>query len=211
VGRDEPLRDWEGLRAAHQAGVAVPPAIHRDEHPELPVVVTGWVDAEVLRPGRIPAAAQAAAVDAYDRLARTAPPAHWWLPALAGPEETLARGRFAVRTDRRCATLPGVDWLAGPEAERAGTTTEPCLGRGLTDPDRHLWDGDRLWLVDFAESGVSDARFQEALLVEAWQLPDPPPALLAARRLIALDALFSAVLAGVDPASHRHRVQTLFS
>jgi hypothetical protein len=58
---------------------------------------------------------------------------------------------------------------------------------------------------------VSDDRFQRALLVEAWQLPDPPPALLAARRLIALDALLSAVLAGEDPASHHHRVQSLFS
>ncbi len=72
----------------------------------------------------------------------------------------------------QAAYAAGVDWLTWAVAvpgDPAGR--QPVFGQGDANLANFLWDGERVRMVDFEDSGLSDRAFELAVLVEhisAW-------------------------------------------
>ncbi|MET9555574.1 aminoglycoside phosphotransferase family protein [Streptomyces sp. NPDC006645] len=82
---------------------------------------------------------------------------HTWAPR-ARPRVGDAVGR---------AMDLGLEWLARSGMERAGRPDVPrVLGPGDGNPANYLWDGTRVRIVDFEDSGLSDRAFELAEITE---------------------------------------------
>ena len=181
--RDEPAREWAALRmlAESAAGLAARP-ISASLGADPPEIRMSWLPGEPLAAGPVsPEQAQALA-RSLDRLWRSVPPGRLaGLPAgesnpqaFAGQvRQSLAAGRYLGRDPvvRRAAAAAAA-WLerdATGRPDLAGRGT--VLGQGDSNLANFLWDGRRVRLVDFEDSGPSDRAFELAILVEhlsAW-------------------------------------------
>jgi hypothetical protein len=131
------------------------------------------------------------------------------------------RARPHVSTEVGEAMDCGLDWLARSGFEQAGSPDVPqVFGPGDGNLANYLWDGSRVRIVDFEESGLSDRPFELAEITEhvaSWV--DQPldvekfldqfdlsaterARLLACRRLLALVWLF--LLSFDDPQHPRN-------
>lgn len=85
----------------------------------------------------------------------------------------------------------GLAWLARSGLERAGTPDVPAvLGPGDGNLANYLWDGSRVRIVDFEDSGLSDRPFELAEITEhvaSWV--GPPLDVEAFLELFDLDAV----------------------
>jgi hypothetical protein len=86
-------------------------------------------------------------------------------------------------------------WLGGSEVDSLLDPGTPVIGHGDPNLSNYLWDGSRVRIVDFEDSGVSDLSFELANLMEhlagrgtdwsgfADRFPVDQQRLLTARRL----------------------------
>jgi len=181
--RHEPAREWAALRllAESAAGLA-PRPLSASLGADPPVIRMSWLPGEPLGARPVtPDQAQALA-RSLDLLWHSAPPGRIaGLPAREPNPEALAgqvRRALAARHDlggdpvvRRAAAAAAV-WLEGGAIDlrdRAGRGI--VFGHGDANLANFLWDGRRVRLVDFEDSGPSDRTFELAVLVEhlsAW-------------------------------------------
>jgi Ser/Thr protein kinase RdoA (MazF antagonist) len=182
--RDEPAREWAALRmvAESAAGLAARP-ISASLGADPPEIRMSWLPGEPLGAGPVsPEQAQALA-RSLDLLWRTPPGGLAGLPAGEPNPEAFTgqvRRSLAEGGHRRLGGDPVVCRAAAAAAawlERDATGRQNLagsgivLGQGDANLANFLWDGRRVRLVDFEDSGPSDRAFELAILVEhlsAW-------------------------------------------
>ena len=181
--RNEPAREWAALRllAGSAAGLA-PRPLSASLGAGPPVIRMSWLPGEPLGAGPVaPEQAQALA-RSLDRLWRSVPPGR--LAGLPAPEpnpeafagqvrQGLAAGHDLGRDPLvRRAAAAAAAWLQGgaiTPGDHADRGT--VFGHGDANLANFLWDGRRVRLVDFEDSGPSERAFELAILVEhlsAW-------------------------------------------
>ncbi|MFD6096052.1 phosphotransferase family protein [Nocardiopsis flavescens] len=174
---DRCAREWHALTllAAHAPGVA-PRPLTVDFEPTEPVVTMTRLEGEPLR-GRIPDTASTAALaEAVTELQNAIPPAVLdSLPLRPGHQRDLlqfvctwapqVRPGLSGRTAR--ALDQGLTWLAGAAIrESTRPNVRSVFGPGDGNLANYLWDGSRVRVVDFEESGRSDRAFELAEITE---------------------------------------------
>jgi aminoglycoside phosphotransferase (APT) family kinase protein len=175
--RGEPDREWAGLTLLHRTAPGLAPEpLERRVEDGAPVVVMTRVPGEPL--GTAPLSRkQVEAVGQALRRMYTAIPVDD-LAGVAertgGPLELVSTLRSWIRepparvgSSVQVALAAGTAWLAAPEVTHL---TGPFAQRVFTQADGNLgnflWDGDRCYVVDFEDSGVSDPAYEVADLVE---------------------------------------------
>jgi hypothetical protein len=199
--RGEPAREWRALTllAEHAPGLA-PEPISADLAANPPVIEMSLLPGEPLG-GRPPTAEQESAlVRALGQLWQSVPVSRIDpLPGEAGNEPQLVSlvrqlavqypdlGDDPVVRAAHSAGLSWLSWSVGESGRLAGEDSHPdpgaagsgagwpgllpVFGQGDANLANFLWDGDRVRLVDFEDSGLSDRAFELAILVEhlsAW-------------------------------------------
>jgi aminoglycoside phosphotransferase (APT) family kinase protein len=145
-------------------------------------VEMSWLPGAALGGAPLTSRQTAAMAAALERLWRVAPSDHLRSPAISTPNAVA----FARQVQRMLATgpAPGEDpvvrlawdqaagWLGRGTMARGHERARPAvLGQGDPNLANFLWDGERVRLVDFEDSGPSDRAFELAILVEhvsAW-------------------------------------------
>ncbi|MFC6286277.1 phosphotransferase [Nocardioides sp. GCM10027113] len=195
--RGEPDREWDVLALLHEhARGLAPEPIDRLEVEGRPAVVMSRIPgeplgAESLTPRQLDAVGDALArlyavpVAAVAHLGeRVHGPADFpgsvtgWLEDAAGADLTGCREPALVAE----AVAAAGEWLAAPD-EALAAGAGPVLSRADGNPANLMWDGERVRLLDFEDSGLSDRAFELADLVEhvALRLPGlADPAAVAA-------------------------------
>jgi hypothetical protein len=181
--RGEPAREWRALRllAEHAPGLA-PEPLQADLDAAPPVVEMSLLPGVPLGDARPTREQESALVRALGQLWQSVPVDR--VVAVAGEygnEAQLVREvSDLIRADPdmgadpliQAAYAAGLDWLtwaAAVSSDPAGR--QPVLGQGDGNLANFLWDGERVRIVDFEDSGVSDRAFELALIVEhisAW-------------------------------------------
>jgi Ser/Thr protein kinase RdoA (MazF antagonist) len=175
--RDEHLREWEALTllSRYAPGLA-PEPVRAELAGDPPVIVMGWVPGEQLddRPP-IESVRLDALAAAIHRLHRAIP--HDVLRSMprAFSPNVLADKAKRLHSDQpapadalaRKALAAGGAWLHGGDLPRLlATEVEAVFGQGDGNLANCLWDGRRVRLVDFEDSGRSDRAFELAELAE---------------------------------------------
>lgn len=193
--RGEADREWRALTllADHAPGLA-PEPILADLAANPPVIEMSLLPGEPLGGGPLTAAQESALVRALGELWQSVPVSRVVpLSGEAGNEAQLVGvvRQLAVQAHDpgddpvvRAAQSAGLDWLfravgesgrlAGQDSHSdpggGGSATGPGLSAvfGQGDPNlaNFLWDGERVRIVDFEDSGLSDRAFEMADLVE---------------------------------------------
>ncbi|WP_331746224.1 aminoglycoside phosphotransferase family protein (plasmid) [Streptomyces sp. NBC_00846] len=217
--REECEREWRALTllSAYAPGLAPAPQ-SADLAAEEPVVVMSRLPGEPLR-GQLLSEQQlkALAVATSEMYAAVPAGALEKIPVRPGQQHELIakirawtpRARPRVSTEVGKAMDCGLDWLARSGFEQLASPDVPqVFGPGDGNLANYLWDGSRVRIVDFEESGLSDRPFELAEITEhvaSWV--DQPldvekfldqfdmsaterARLLACRRLLALVWLF---------------------
>jgi Ser/Thr protein kinase RdoA (MazF antagonist) len=182
-GRGEPAREWRALvlLAEHAPGLA-PEPLWADLDAEQPVVEMSLLPGTPLGGAPLTPEQESALVRALGQLWQSVPADR--VMAVSGEYgneaqlihavSELMRGAPDMGGDPlvRAAYAAGTDWLTwavtvvGDPAGR-----QPVLGQGDANLANFLWDGERVRMVDFEDSGLSDRAFELAVLVEhisAW-------------------------------------------
>ena len=200
ASRGEPDREWRALTllAEHAPGLA-PEPILADLAGHPPVIEMSLLAGEPLGGQPLTAAQESALVRALGQLWQSVPVSRVVpLPGEAGNEAQLVgavRERAVQAQDLsddpvvRAAHSFGLDWLSwavGESGRLAGQDSyfdpgsgsqagwpglSPAFGQGDANLANFLWDGERVRIVDFEDSGLSDRPFELAVLVEhisAW-------------------------------------------
>jgi Ser/Thr protein kinase RdoA (MazF antagonist) len=182
-GRGEPAREWRALRllAEHAPGLA-PEPVGADLHAQQPVVEMSLLPGEPLGGAPLTPEQEAALVRALGQLWQSVPVDR--VVAVAGEYgneaqlvhevSELAARRYDMGDDPlvQAAHAAGLDWLTWAvtvTGDPAGR--QPVFGQGDANLANFLWDGQRIRIVDFEDSGLSDRAFELAVLVEhisAW-------------------------------------------
>ncbi|SEO21799.1 phosphotransferase [Actinacidiphila rubida] len=170
-------REWRALEllARHAPGLA-PVPVRADLTADEPVVVMSRLSGRPLRGlplgddqvGAL-AAAMARATEAVPRDVLAGVP-----PRRGHPGELIGHVRAWFPTARPhagrvvgAAMDQGMEWLAGSgEAACRGPRLPGVFGRGDGNPANFLWDGRRVLMVDFEDSGRSDRAFELAEITE---------------------------------------------
>lgn len=228
--REAARREWRALRllASHAPGLA-PAPLSAGFGADGPVLTMSRLPGRPLRGETVDGLRTAALAEAVQALHAAVPAAVLAKvpPRPGGPRELvttvrewaaqrrLPGGEVAAAAD---LALDGLSETAPGPADGPGA--RPVFGAGDGNLANYLWDGSRVRVVDFEESGRSDRAFELAEITEhvsAWaehpldvaeflacfELPDAERARLAAcRRLIALVWLF---LLAFDEAAGRPR------
>lgn len=181
--RGEPIREWTALSLLARFAPGLAPApVSADLNCPFPVITMSWLPGTELSAVAVTPARTGALAEALDQLWRSVPSIHRQFPAAVAPKpaafthqvhEMLAASPAlgddpAVARSRAAATA----WLeyAGLESPgRAGR--DAVLGHGDPCLANYLYDGNRVRLVDFEDSGPSDRAFELAILTEhisAW-------------------------------------------
>jgi hypothetical protein len=229
--RAKGAREWEALTLLdrHAPGLAPAPLeAHLDT--DAPVVTMSRLPGTPLRGQRLDAGQVGELAAAVRTVQESVPPQELGeVPArLDGPaalveyvRARLPRARPRVGAHVRAAMDAGARWLE-TEGERRLLTTDvpPVFGCGDGNLANYLWDGTRVRIVDFEDSGRSDRVFELAEITEhagSWvEYPLDVPAFLGhfvlspvesarlpdCRRLLALVWLF--LLASDDPDNPRN-------
>ncbi|MEU4037825.1 phosphotransferase family protein [Streptomyces collinus] len=232
-GRAE--REWRGLTllSVHAPGLA-PEPLEADLAAERPVVVMSRLAGVPLRGTVMGEREHAALGEAVAALHQAVPPGVLrQVPPRPGlPGELLGRiGGWAAdvpsrRGSVRRAMDAGLDWLQCSELPVDLPRGIPeVFGPGDGNLANYLWDGSRVRVVDFEDSGRSDRAFELAEITEhvgSWvEQPLDVPVFLGqfdlcpaemvrlgeCRRLLALVWLF--LLAGDDPEHPRNPAGTV--
>jgi aminoglycoside phosphotransferase len=177
--RREPAREWAALRllAGSAAGLA-PRPLSASLGADPPVIRMSWLPGEPLAAaGPVPPEQAQALARSLDLLWRSVPPGRLaGLPARESNPEAftgLVRQGLAAGHDLggdpvvRHAAAAAAAWLEGGATglrDHAGRGV--VFGHGDANLANFLWDGHRVRLVDFEDSGPSDRAFELAILVE---------------------------------------------
>lgn len=171
--RDEARREWTALTTLWRVGHRQAPkpvwSALDDPHPAIAMSrVPGTPLREaVLSEVQLEALARVLS-DAYRRMPAEGPPAN----GAAGVLCMRLRDALPVRAD---AAWPDVArdahgavkrWLEGGEVRTLSRTAPLVWGRGDPNLANFLWDGERLFHVDFEDSGLHDVATELADLVE---------------------------------------------
>ncbi|GAB3405337.1 aminoglycoside phosphotransferase family protein [Flindersiella endophytica] len=174
--RGEPRREWEALTllARYAPGLA-PEPVRAELAGDPPTIVMSRVPGEPLGERPIGSAQLDALADAIHRLHRAVPsdalrnlPRAFSPSVLADKAERL-HGRHPPSADSlvRKAFSVGGAWLHGDDVPRLlAAEAELVFGQGDGNLANCLWDGRRIRLVDFEDSGSGDRAFELAELVE---------------------------------------------
>ena len=176
--RGEADREWRALclLAEHAPGLAAEPRrAWLDATP--PALAMSWLPGQALGGGPLSAGQTGALALALDRLWGSVPATRQGWPGAPVPNPVVltgmvrdaapAFGEQDVDPLARRAYAAGTAWLGrgGLDAAlRAGTST--VLGQGDANLANFLWDGQRVRLVDFEDSGPSERAFELAALAE---------------------------------------------
>ncbi len=177
--RGEPEREWRALLllAEHAPGLA-PEPLRADLAASPALIEMSLLPGAPVELGS--AGQQAALVAAVLRLWASVPVRRVDpLPGEKGNEAQLVAvvsKALAVNHDLgpdpvvAAAYQDGSEWFAAAR-DRALAPLQPTFGQGDPNLANFLWDGERMRLVDFEDSGPSDRAFELAVLVEhlsAW-------------------------------------------
>jgi Ser/Thr protein kinase RdoA (MazF antagonist) len=182
--RGEAAREWRALTllAEHAPGLA-PEPIRADLAATPPVIEMSLLPGEPLGGRALTAAQEPALVRALGQLWHSVPVSRVAaLPGEAGNEAQLADlvRRLAAQVQDlgddqvvRAAHSAGLTWLARSvgDAGRLASGPPAVFGQGDANLANFLWDGERVRIVDFEDSGPSDRALELAGLVEhlsAW-------------------------------------------
>jgi hypothetical protein len=198
--RGEPDREWRALTllAEHAPGLA-PEPIRADLGADPPMIEMTLLPGEPLGGRPLTAEQESALVRALGQLWQSVPVSRVVpLPGEAGNEAQLVSfvrqqavqshdlGDDPVVRAAQSAGLSWLSWAVGESGRLAGQHSHsepggasgagwpglvPVFGQGDANLANFLWDGQRVRLVDFEDSGPSDRAFELANLVEhlsAW-------------------------------------------
>jgi hypothetical protein len=188
ASRGEAEREWRALQllAEHAPGLA-PAPIRADLSGAVPLIEMSLLPGVSLGGAPLTAEQESALVLALGQLWQAVPVERVTLvPGESGNQAQLmaevtrmldgAAGRQADPVVGK-ALASGADWLswgpvavAGPAGPRQRDDHQ-VLGQGDGNLANFLWDGERVRIVDFEDSGPSDRAFELAVLVEhvsAW-------------------------------------------
>ncbi|QNE20059.1 aminoglycoside phosphotransferase family protein [Kribbella qitaiheensis] len=172
--RDEHLREWAALRAIS--------ALDADLVPTPLELVAGPSLSMSLVPGRpLAGVLSQPELDGLEEALRTL----WSLPtdgvlrsqlpafiervrgaAAAFAEEAIGENAHPAEHTVAEAHFAAVSWLAGSELDRLLEPAPAVIGHGDPNLANYLWDGKRVRIVDFEDSGVSDVAVELANLAE---------------------------------------------
>ena len=198
AARSEPEREWRALTllAEHAPGLA-PQPILADLAADLPVIEMSLLPGGPLGGQPLTPEQESALVRAVGQLWQSVPVSRVTaLPGEAGNEAQLVRvvRQLAARAHDpgddqvvRAAYSSGLSWLSwavdesgrlaghgsfpDPGSGGGSPGLSPVFGQGDANLANFLWDGQRVRIVDFEDSGLSDRAFELADLVEhlsAW-------------------------------------------
>jgi aminoglycoside phosphotransferase len=214
--RGEPHREWDALRLLHRHAPGLAPRpLDGDLDGRSPWVAMQYLTGAPL--GGVPLTDQqaGAVVESLDRMHASVPARELRAlpPDRATPRVQLDRIRPRLAAQPRPVADPVVTtaydtagrWCRGAEADRlAGERHRTVLARADHNLPNFLWDGERVRLVDFEDSGQGDRctefaelvehiaarstpdRTWEALLDDLTMTPAERRRLLLARRLAAI-------------------------
>ena len=181
--RGEPAREWRALRllAEHAPGLA-PEPLRADLDGEEPSIEMSLLPGEPLGGAPLTQQQEAALVRALGQLWQSVP-----VERIVPVDGELGNEAQVVHEVRKlveqqpdlgddplvhAAYAAGVDWLTWAVAvpgDPAGR--QPVFGQGDANLANFLWDGERVRIVDFEDSGLSDRAFELGVLMEhisAW-------------------------------------------
>lgn len=172
-GRDEPQREWRALSllAAHAPGLA-PAPLEADLAAEPPVVVMSRLPGSPLRGTALGSRQVDALARAVSTLQRALPAdvlaALPPVPTNPAVMVDRMRGSHASSTDPLVAQAlaAGRRWLARTRLGAAPDGVPAVFGHGDGNLANYLWDGARMRVVDFEDSGRSDRATELAEVVE---------------------------------------------
>ena len=181
--RNEPAREWAALEmlAESAAGLAARP-IRASLDADPPEIRMSWLPGEPLGAGPVSQEQAQALARSLELLWRSVPPGRLaGLPAgQSNPEAFAGQVRHSLAAGRdlgsdpvvRRAAAAAAAWLEGGVIGGQDLTGRGIVfGHGDANLANFLWDGRRIRLVDFEDSGPSDRAFELAILVEhlsAW-------------------------------------------
>ena len=180
--RGEPVREWTALPLLARLAPGLAPApVSADLDSAFPVVTMSLLPGTELSATPVTKAQGCALAEALEQLWRSTPSVSRELPAVAPNPMTFAR---QVREMLAARPVLGDDpdvvrvhalaaaWLESRALERHSNAWHyAVLGHGDPCLANYLWDGDRIRLIDFEDSGPSDRAFELAILTEhisAW-------------------------------------------
>jgi aminoglycoside phosphotransferase (APT) family kinase protein len=182
--RGEPAREWRALRllAEHAPGLA-PEPLHADLDSAESVIEMSLLPGEPLGGAPLAQQEESALVRALGQLWQSVPVDR--IVAVAGEQgnneaQLVQEVRHLVDQGPDLGDDPlvqaaygaGADWLTwavSVTGDPAGR--QPVFGQGDANLANFLWDGERVRIVDFEDSGLSDRAFELAVLIEhisAW-------------------------------------------
>jgi Ser/Thr protein kinase RdoA (MazF antagonist) len=182
-GRGEPAREWRALRllAEHAPGLA-PEPLRAGLDTSPPVIEMSLLPGEPLGGAPLTEDQESALVRALGQLWQSVPVERVSpVPGEYGNEAQLVHAVRELAAEQRdvgddvlvhAALGTGLDWLTWAvtlTGESAGR--QQVFGQGDANLANFLWDGERLRMVDFEDSGRSDRALELAVLVEhisAW-------------------------------------------
>lgn len=175
--RGEPAREWRALRllAEHAPGLA-PRPIEADLTARPPHIVMSRLPGVPLRgitPARRHTVATARAIATLHeavppRVLAGLPPASWHPAAAVAKARAWREARPDLGEDPTVAEAyaAGARWLDGLDTGSLVGIATPVFGLADGNPANYLWDGDRVRLLDFEDSGRSDHAFELAEVCE---------------------------------------------
>lgn len=181
--RGEPVREWTALSLlAELAPGLAPTPIRADLDTYPPTIAMSWLPGTQLGGAPLPSGEADALTLALDTLWQSVPPGRQQ-PHLGSALNSTALAnqvRLMLEASRKtiddslvqCAYSSASAWLDSGVLDRTIFLDEDLvLGQGDCNLANFLWDGSRIRIVDFEDSGLSDRAFELANLVEhisAW-------------------------------------------
>jgi Ser/Thr protein kinase RdoA (MazF antagonist) len=179
-GRGEPAREWAALHllARHAPGLA-PAPVRADLGAQPATIEMTWLPgAELTGPALAPAQTQALAA-ALDLLWSSVPSPQGYPATAPNPERMAAMVRNMAAARPGMGDDPAVTrayaaataWLDSGALHRPRASSIPIFGQGDPCLANFLWDGTRIRIIDFEDSGPSERAFELAILTEhisAW-------------------------------------------
>jgi aminoglycoside phosphotransferase len=175
--RHEPEREWRALLLlAERAPELAPQPLRAELEASPPVIEMSLLPGQPLSDAPVCGARQSALVSAMQRLWEAIPVAEVRpQPAETSNEAQLiaaVRAQLAAGHDLGAdpvvarAGADGCKWFASATGRAGWAGLQPVFGQGDPCLANFLWDGQRVCLVDFEDSGHSDRAFELAVLVE---------------------------------------------
>jgi aminoglycoside phosphotransferase len=182
-GRGEPEREWSALTYLAQSAPGLAPVpLHADLRAGPATIEMSWLPGAPLAGAPLRSAQAQALATALERLWRPTPPAWPSLPGGVAPNSvtlaSIVRGMLAAGPELGGDPVVGrafaraAAWLDTGVLDRYHRLDDQAvLGQGDSNLANFLWDGRRIRVVDFEDSGPSNRAFELASLVEhvsAW-------------------------------------------